>query len=48
MILVSFLAVGCVDEVVVNQINYYEYKYVYFLRYYTLTVIDFMNGERVC
>ena len=43
-----FSSAECVVEVVDNRANYQGYKYVYFLPYHTLTVIHFMNGERVC
>ena len=36
------------DEAVDNRRNYQGNKNVYFLRYHTLTVINFMNGEGVC
>ena len=48
MLLVSFPSGGCVDEAVYNRTNYQGYKYVYFFRYHTLTVIGFINGEVVC
>ena len=48
MILVSFPSGGYVDEPVDNQKIWQGYKYVYFIRYHTLTVINFMNGEGVC
>lgn len=46
-ILVSLAWVKCVDEVVDNRASCQEYEYVYFLYYYTSTVIHFMNGEGV-
>ena len=47
-ILVSIPLCGCADEVVDNRTNYQGCKYVYFLRYHTLTVINFMNGQGFC
>ena len=48
MTLVLFPVSGFFDEVVDNQTNYQEDKYVYLLQYHTLTSIHFMNGEGVC
>ena len=48
MILFSFPLGGCVDEVVDNQTNYQGHRYVYFIQYYRLAVIHFMNGEGFC
>ena len=48
MILISFPLGGCVDEVLHNRKNYAGNKYIYLLRYHTLTVIHFMNGEGAC
>ena len=44
MILVSFPSGGYVHKVVDNRKNYKVHKYVHFLHYHALTVINFMNG----
>ena len=36
---------GCVYEDVDNRTNYERYKYINLVRYHTLTVLHFMNGE---
>ena len=43
MICFNFPLGGCIDEVFYSQTNYQEYKYVYFFKPKTLTVIHSMK-----
>ena len=45
--LISFPSGEFFDELVDNQKDYQGYNYLYFLRYHTSTVINFVNGEGV-
>ena len=45
IMLISFPSGEFVDELVDNQKDYQGYNYLYFLRYHTSTVINFVNGE---